>query len=266
MKKSVWIIFLLLLLCGCGEKQTAQPVQTESAPSWVTEPVTTLVTVPEPEETVPETLPPLPELMDDAAMVQGSRFVSDPELAEKLDVIFAGDFGLCTDGGCHNPLNAALGTRAVPQDGDMRYWRYTGNNGLPSIASGGSCWAYANCAYGVLYDGAHPQATRSPDHQVIREPNERFCYESFRLWGVRDDVPVYVRTFNHSILVLSYDETEIIYVDGNGDRKGFIAIRREPWQSTTGGINFYGQDVALVVQPTYDYVPEQAADSMQLPE
>lgn len=258
MKKSIWLFLLVLLLCGCGEKQTAQPVQTEPAPLRVTEPMPTLETVPEPEETVPETLP---ELIDDAAMVQGSRFVSDPELAEKLNVIFAGDFGLCTDGGCSNPLNAALGTRAVPQDGDLLHWRYT-ENGQSAMASGTSCWAYANCAYGVIYDNVHPQATRSPNHQAIREPNERFCYESFRLWGVREDVPVYVRTFNHSIIVLGYDENEIVYVDGNGDRKGFIAIRREPWQSTTGGINFYGQDVALVVQPTYDYVPEQAVDSV----
>lgn len=255
MRKFFLMILLTFLLSGCGAGEMPTATEPETSAPVQTQPVAIPETTEAPMETESET-PELPALITDCTMVRGTDFVRDPALAEALDDIFAGDFGLCSDGGCSNPLNAALGTSAVPQNGSPLHWRYIQND-QRAMASGTSCWAYACCAYGRLYENVHPQVTRSENHAIRREPNERFCYESFRLWEVRDDVPVYVRTFNHSIIVLGYDENEITYVDGNGDRKGFIAIRREPWQSTTGGIDFYGQDVALVVQPTFEYVASQ---------
>lgn len=54
--------------------------------------------------------------------------------------------------------------------------------------------------------------------------------------------------------MLTYNKDYIVYVDGNGDGKGLVAIRKEPWSNTTGA-NIYSRKIVLIVQPKESYYP-----------
>ncbi len=181
------------------------------------------------------------------SMVSGSEFSSKTSIAKKLDKMFAGDIGLYKDSGKTKPVNAALGTRNVPNNGVYQYWG-------PAPRAGTSCFAYANAFYGHFYDGVYPHHSLNSNHKVIKAKG-KITYENFVKWGVRDDAAVYIREGNHSIIVLTYDKNYITYVDGNGDAKGLIAIRKEAWKRGTGA-NIYNQKPSLIVQPTAKYFPK----------
>lgn len=183
----------------------------------------------------------------DCNLVSGSEFSSKNSIAKKLDKMFAGDIGLYKDASKTKLVNAALGTRNVPNNGVYQYWG-------PAPRAGTSCFAYANAFYGHFYDGVYPHHSLNSNHKVIKATG-KITYANFVKWGVRDDAVVYIREGNHSIIVLTYDKNYITYVDGNGDRKGLIAIRKEAWKRGSGA-NIYDQKPSLIVQPTTGYFPK----------
>jgi len=181
--------------------------------------------------------------------ISGSEITKHADLAKKLDTMFAGNIGLYTDQACTNLVNAALGTRSVPNNDVLQYW----NGGYNS---GTSCYAYACAFYGNLYDGAHPVHNVTSNHQLILYPSGKISYADFLRWGVRDDVPVFVLVGSHAIIVLTYDSDYLVYADGNGDAKGLIAVRKEPWAEIKGIVStalIYTSDVSRIVQPTTAY-------------
>lgn len=179
--------------------------------------------------------------------VSGSEFSSKSSIAKKLDKMFAGDIGLYKDKNKTTLVDASLGTRNVPNNGVYQYWG-------PTPRAGTSCFAYANAFYGHFYDGVYPHHSLNSNHKVIKATG-KITYANFVKWGVRDDAAVYIREGNHSIIVLTYDKNYITYVDGNGDGKGLIAIRKEAWTRGTGA-NIYNQKPSLIVQPTTKYFPK----------
>ena len=54
--------------------------------------------------------------------------------------------------------------------------------------------------------------------------------------------------------MLTYNKDYIVYADGNGDGKGLVAIRKEPWSNITGA-NIYSRKIVLIVQPKESYYP-----------
>ena len=178
--------------------------------------------------------------------VSGSEFSSKSSIANKLDKMFSGDIGLYKDNNKTKLVDAALGTRNVPNNGIYQYWG-------PTPRAGTSCFAYANAFYGYFYDGVYPHHSLNSNHQVIKAKG-KITYENFVKWGVRDDAVVYIREGNHSIIVLTYDKNYLTYVDGNGDGNGLIAIRKESWKRGSGA-NIYNQKPSLIVQPTTQYFP-----------
>lgn len=191
-------------------------------------------------------LPESTGMITSCSAVSGSEFSPNSAIAAKLDKMFAGDIGLFKDKNKTKPVDAALGTRNVPNNGVWQYWG-------PEPRAGTSCFAYANAFYCTFYDGVYPHHEINSNHQKVKATG-RISYENFVKWGVRDDAPVYIREGNHSIIVLHYDENYITYVDGNGDARGLIAIRKEAWQRGSGA-NMYNQKPSLIVQPTTDYFP-----------
>ena len=179
--------------------------------------------------------------------VSGSEFSSKSSIAKKLDKMFAGNIGLYKDKNKTTLVDASLGTRNVPNNGVYQYWG-------PTPRAGTSCFAYANAFYGHFYDGVYPHHSLNSNHKVIKATG-KITYANFVKWGVRDDAAVYIREGNHSIIVLTYDKNYITYVDGNGDGKGLIAIRKEAWTRGTGA-NIYNQKPSLIVQPTTKYFPK----------
>lgn len=186
-------------------------------------------------------------MITDCNAVSGSEFTHKSSLAKKLDKMFAGDIGLYKDAKKTKLVNAALGTRNVPNNDVWQYWG-------PKPRAGTSCFAYANAFYCTFYDGVYPHHEINSNHQKIKATG-KITYENFVKWGVRDDAVVYIREGNHSIVVLHYDKNYITYADGNGDARGLIAIRKEAWQRGSGA-NIYNQKPSLIVQPTKAYFPE----------
>lgn len=182
--------------------------------------------------------------------VSGSEFSSKSSIAGKLNKMFAGNIGLYKDQAKTKLVDAALGTRNVPNNNVYQYWG-------PEYAAGTSCFAYANAFYGHFYDGVYPHRALNKNHQKIKATG-KITYQNFVKWGVRDDAVVYIREGNHSVIVLHYDENYITYVDGNGDGKGLIALRKEAWKAGSGA-NIYNQTPSVIVQPTTAYF---AAGSM----
>ena len=183
--------------------------------------------------------------------VSGREFSPKSSIAKKLDKMFAGDIGLYVDKNKTKLVNAALGTYSVPNNGRNQYWA----NGH----AGTSCFAYANAFYSKFYDDFSPHDSPNGNHQRVKATG-KISYENFVKWGVRDDAAVYIREGNHSVVVLHYDKNYITYVDGNGDGRGLVALRKEVWGRSTGS-NIYNQKPSLIVQPKKSYF---AAGSMQL--
>lgn len=189
-------------------------------------------------------------MITNCSHISGKEFSSKSSIAKKLDKMFAGDIGLYKDAAQTKPVDAALGTSNVPNNNVYQYWG-------PDSRAGTSCFAYANAFYGHFYDGVYPHHSLNSNHKVIKATG-KISYKNFVKWGVRDDAAVYIREGNHSVIVLHYNEDYITYVDGNGNGKGLIAIRKEAWKRSKGA-NIYDQKPSLIVQPTKAYF---AAGSM----
>lgn len=182
-----------------------------------------------------------------SSAVSGSEFSSRSSIAKKLNQMFAGDIGLYQDKKKTKPVDAALGTSNVPNNGVYQYW---------GDRAGTSCFAYANAFYATFYDGTYPHGGLNGNHKKVKATG--ISYENFVKWGVRSDAAVYIREGNHSFIVLQYDENYITYIDGNGNGRGLIALRKEAWKRGSG-TNIYNSKPSLIVQPKESYF---AAGSM----
>lgn len=199
--------------------------------------LTVLLTVP-----VSAALPTGVGVVTSCKQVSGSEFSSKSSVAKKLDAMFAGNIGLYKDSKKTKLVDAALGTSNVPNNGVYQYW---------GDRAGTSCFAYANAFYACFYDGTYPHGSLNSNHQKVKATG-KITYSNFVKWGVRDDAAVYIREGNHSIIVLHYDENYITYVDGNGNGKGLIALRKEAWKQSKG-TNIYNSTPSLIVQPKIGY-------------
>ena len=75
--------------------------------------------------------------------VSGSEFSSKSSVANKLNKMFAGDIGLYKDRNKTVLVDAALGTKNVPNNKVHQYW---------GSRAGTSCFAYANAFYAHFYE------------------------------------------------------------------------------------------------------------------
>ena len=71
-------------------------------------------------------------IITSASSISGSEFSPKSSIAKKLNKMFAGDIGLYADKAKTKLVDAALGTRNVPNNGKYQYWAngHAGNNAI----------------------------------------------------------------------------------------------------------------------------------------
>ena len=179
--------------------------------------------------------------------VDGSDFTSSVKLAAALNDIFDGVANVYYDAEFTKMVDTRLGTSRVPNNGVNKY---VGPYGDQEDNVGTSCWIYANGVYYTLFGectGNGDAGSNSEKLNLKGSENYNFSYENFVVWGVRPEPGALIRTrCGHSLVVLDYDQEGITILDGNGNGKGLVAIRKMKWDSQSFRAKY-------IIQPTQMY-------------
>lgn len=179
--------------------------------------------------------------------VDGSDFTSSVILASALNNIFDGYANVYYDAEFTKMVNTKLGTSRVPNNGVNQYVGPYGDN---DDNVGTSCWIYANGVYYTLFkectgNGSAGENSEKLDLSVSQ--NKNFSYENFIAWGVRPEPGALIRTrCGHSLVILDYDAEGLTILDGNGNGKGLVSIRRMNWDCQDFRARY-------IIQPTQRY-------------
>ncbi len=205
------------------------------------------------------------ERFTDSSTVSGSDYTDLPALANSLDLVFAGELGLCTDYNCTIQATTPLGSSKVPPgtvyflptDGDTPFGGY-------------SCYIYANAVYAFLF-GDIPGTGNSSQWKnsiTVLENKSLVSYEMFTQANVRTGALLrstknadgsYNNNFGHSVIILSYDRDTVRYLDGNGNGKGLIRITHCSWSEFNYDLfTRRNYRLSFVVEPTEAYYSELA--------
>ena len=183
----------------------------------------------------------------DRAEVDGSDFTSSAILAAALNDIFDGNANVYYDAEFTRPVNTELGSSRVPNNGVNKY---VGPYGENEDNVGTSCWIYANGVYYTLFGECTGNGTAGANSEKLdlsSSQNKNFTYENFITWGVRPEPGALIRTrCGHSLVILDYDAEGITILDGNGNGKGLVAIRRMKWDHQDFRAKY-------IIQPTQMY-------------
>ena len=183
----------------------------------------------------------------DRAEVDGSDFTSSAILAAALNDIFDGNANVYYDAEFTRPVNTELGSSRVPNNGVNKY---VGPYGENEDNVGTSCWIYANGVYYTLFGECTGNGTAGANSEKLDlsgSQNKNFTYENFITWGVRPEPGALIRTrCGHSLVILDYDAEGITILDGNGNGKGLVAIRRMKWDHQDFRAKY-------IIQPTQMY-------------
>ena len=180
----------------------------------------------------------------DREEVDGSDFTELSSLAELLNEIFDGNANVYRDAAFTKQVDTELGTSRVPNNGVNMF---VGPYGEEQTDIGTSCWIYANGVYFTLFGEGTGNGTAGEHSEKLdlkTTANRNFTYENFAAWGVRPEPGALIRTrCGHSLIVLDYDEEYLTILDGNGNGKGLIAIRKMKW-------NHQSFRAKYIIQPT----------------
>ena len=183
----------------------------------------------------------------DREEVDGSDFTSSVILATALNDIFDGNANVYYDAEFTRMVNTKLGTSRVPNNGVNKYVGPYGDN---DDNVGTSCWIYANGVYFTLFGECTGNGTAGENSEKLDlsgSENKKFTYETFITWGVRPEPGALIRTrCGHSLVILDYDSEAVTILDGNGNGKGLVAIRRMKWDHQTYRAKY-------IIQPTQTY-------------
>ena len=180
----------------------------------------------------------------DREEVDGSDFTELSSLAELLNEIFDGNANVYRDAAFTKQVDTELGTSRVPNNGVNMF---VGPYGEDRTDIGTSCWIYANGVYFTLFGEGTGNGTAGEHSEKLdlkTTANRNFTYENFVAWGVRPEPGALIRTrCGHSLIILDYDEEYLTILDGNGNGKGLIAIRKMKW-------NHQSFRAKYIIQPT----------------
>ena len=179
--------------------------------------------------------------------VDGSDFTDNSDLAAVLNDILDGNANVFYDAGFTKMVNTELGSSRVRNNGVNMYVGPV-EDGETNV--GTSCWIYANGVYYTLFGECTGSGIAGENSQMLdlkTTANRNFTYENFVAWGVRQEPGALIRTqCGHSLIVLDYNEEGITILDGNGNGKGLVAIRRLAW-------NYQSFRAKYVIQPNQEY-------------
>ncbi len=190
----------------------------------------------------------------------GYTYTNLSDLASRLNAVFNGDIDMYTDVDCTNEVQFALG-----QSLNNSTTYYVRNNTTGNVASGMQCFIYANAVYNKLFNEVFGglATSFSNSHRVVEGGADSVSYEMLSGAGVR--CGAYIRTTNqstgeyngysgHSMIILSYNETEIVVLDGNSNGRGLVRITVNSWEEFNS--NHFARSnryLCYIVQPTDDY-------------
>lgn len=179
--------------------------------------------------------------------VDGSDYTSSVILAAALNDIFDGNANVYYDAEFTKQVNTELGSSRVPNNGVNKY---VGPYGDGEDNVGTSCWIYANGVYYTLFRECTGNGTPGENSEKLDlsgSRNKNFSYENFVAWGVRPEPGALIRTrCGHSLVILDYDAEGLTILDGNGNGKGLVAIRRMNWDCQDFRAKY-------IIQPTQMY-------------
>lgn len=191
-------------------------------------------------------------VITDADEIRGSDFTDRPELAQMIGSIALGNASVYSDYKCTKLVNTAIGTRSVPNNGVTQY---VGTTGRPKN-SGTSCWIYANGCYFTLWGEATGNGTPGPNSEKLSlsgTDNLLLCFENLQAWRVMDEPGVLLKVGSHILFILEYTRDYIIYLDGNGDGKGLVALRKLTWAEVRK-TNAIKGNVKYIIQPKLSHL------------
>lgn len=182
--------------------------------------------------------------------ISGLNYTSSTLLAQKLDEVFKGDIPIYSDRACTKKVNIGVGSYGV-MPGENRYIS-------KQFGWSQSCFAYAHAVYHFLFND-YPSSERSnsvriPASGSLRRNN--LTYNDFVNWGIKTGS--YFRTergsgSGHSLIILSYSQDNVTYVDGNWSPSGFVAIRVCSWKEFNSNISYGGRFLDHIVSPRDEY-------------
>ena len=188
----------------------------------------------------------------------GGDYTSNTLLADKLNLVFAGDIDIYfTSTGEEKSL--PLGTR---MDTKNQYYCTSKLNKYYSVY-GWQCYIYANAVYNYLFNEPPSHGTGMTNSEIVLTGSKSASYSLFS--GKNIMCGAYMRTtansdgsYNgsngHSLIILSYDENKISYLEGNGDGAGIVRIVTTTWSDfNTRLLTGRNRVINVVVQPKEDY-------------
>lgn len=187
-------------------------------------------------------------LITDRDAVDGSDYTDSPAMAEKLNAIFDGNASIYRDLACTVPVDTALGTSPVRNNGVYMYV-----DPVDGIAKniGTSCWIYANGVYYTLFGESTGNGIgeNSEKLNLSSTASRALSYDNLKAWGVRQGVGALIRASGHSMIVLGYDANTLTILDGNSDGRGLVSISTKSWDRVSGYVEY-------IIQPKDAYYAE----------
>ena len=176
----------------------------------------------------------------------GADFTSDASLAEKLDNVFQGKIALFSNTDKTYPVGSRL-------DNKFTYYWYN------DVTHGQECYAYASAVYCYLFDerplsqGYYANSVNIDGVQGLG----KLSYKTLSEAGI--GCGAYVRTTDnadgtydrmggHSFILLGYDKKYIIFLAGNADGKGRVAITKNTWSAFNKSI-LKTRKISFIIQP-----------------
>ena len=187
----------------------------------------------------------------DRSALKGSDYTTSDVMAQKLEEIFDGNISVYYDSKCTNAVSAPIGSYVMKVSTPM----YAGPYGGPYINYGSSCWIYANGVYYTLFEdyvlNNRGQTGNSENIDMTTTATRNCTYENFKAWGVRQGVGAQLRTAGHSMIVLGYDETKLITLEGNVSN-GLVCVRERSWDQLENKYSYFD----FIVQPKESYMQD----------
>ncbi len=194
-----------------------------------------------------------------ASAASGSDYTSVSALATKLNQVFNGDIDIYSNSACTTEVSMPINTS---MNNSTTY--YVKSNTTGNKCSGKQCYIYANAVYNKLYnEWVGNGGSFAHSVNVITKGKSSLSYSDFVNAGVK--CGAYLRTttnsdgsFNgnkgHSMIILSYNSSNITYLEGNGDGNGAIRITTKTWSNfNTSQLSGKSRYVSHLVQPTESY-------------
>jgi hypothetical protein len=192
------------------------------------------------------------DVITSASVAKSYTYTESPDLQKKIGEIIDGSAGLRTKTpvGCHK-LKASNSFSVTGRD-----------NG--QTVRGYQCYIYANAVYNKLFGETIGHGTNlKKSKKLISNGGKTASYNLFRKLDVRTGAYFrasvsksgnYNSNGGHSLIILSYDQDTISYIDGNSNGRGLVAVTRESWKDfNKRQLSGISRRIHLLVQPKATY-------------